>query len=126
MFNTKRIIFLIGLLSLVTLTGALMAGPAFAKPKDGGDHGKVLICHFAEAEAATFDAEGGLLTEAEDAYWKVINVDPSAMDAHLGDGGEVAAHNDGNRYTDMLIDNGEVAAENTTTSTDCDGREVRA
>ncbi len=125
MFNTKRIIFLIGLLSLVTLTGALLAGPAFAAPKSS-DHEKVLICHFAEAVDATFDAEtGDMLTEAEDAYWKVINVDPRSMDAHLGDGEDVAAHSDG-ASMDTLIDDSEFAAENTTTSTDCDGREVRA
>ena len=66
-----------------------------------------------------------MLTEAEDAYWKVLNVDPSAMDAHLGDGVEVAAHSDG-ASMDTLIDDGVTPEDFTTTSTDCDGREVRA
>ncbi len=115
MFNSKRIIFLIGLLSLVTLTGALLAGPAFAKgPKSG-------VCHYQDAQLEWTDEVTGEFHEAEDAGWVEINISDSGLPAHLGDG-EVEAHNDGNGYTDMLIDNGEVAAENTTSSTACEDR----
>ena len=54
MFNAKRIIFIISLLSLVAITGALMVGPAFAKG-DKGDK-KVEFCHYQGYEAAVYEA----------------------------------------------------------------------
>ena len=110
MFNTKRIIFLIGLLSIVALTGALMAGPAFANPGHGKGNGgpgttetaKVYICHYAEMVPATFDElSGAELTAQEDSYSKVINVDFDSQDGHLNNVDE--PHTDGND-SDTLID----------------------
>ena len=122
MFNTKRIIFLIGLLSLVTLTGALLAGPAFAK-KDKADF-KSSVCHWQEAQVSfieVIDQDTTKFHEAEDAGWVEINISDSALDAHLGTV-DVAAHGPDGGMTDMLIDNnGEEAAENTISSDDCGG-----
>ena len=58
MFNSKRIIFLIGLLSVVAVSGALLAGPAFAK----GDKvkGKVEFCHYQGYEAAVMGLDENL------------------------------------------------------------------
>ncbi|MCH7621686.1 MAG: hypothetical protein IH870_07290 [Chloroflexi bacterium] len=117
MFNTKRIIFLIGLLSLVTLTGALLAGPAFAKgPKSS-------VCHWQEFQDSfteVIDEETTKFHEEEPAGWVVINISDSALPAHLGDE-EVEAHNNGAGMDDMLIDDSEFAAENTVSSDDCGG-----
>ena len=77
MFNTKRIIFLIGLLSLITLTGALLAGPAFA-----GKPVKVDVCHYAAAETIV-TVEGDLTIEThEPERWGVINVSESSVLDH--------------------------------------------
>ena len=131
MFNTKRIIFLIGILSLVTLTGALLAGPAFAAKKEkgnGNDGSKTLICHYQEFEAAVlgvdeFGAEF-VITEEQRAEWAVINIDDKALPAHLGDGAELLAHVDGDGYSDFIIDDTDVdefdVAITTNDTSECD------
>ena len=97
MFNTKRIIFLIGLLSLVTLTGALLAGPAFAS-KPASAH-KADICHyqaFSEEVAEPFKAE-------EPEAWLVMWTDSKSVDKHI------LNHSDGGdpELGDTLISNGD-------------------
>ena len=102
MFNTKRIIFLIGLLSIVALTGALMAGPAFANPGHGKGKGgpgaaetaKVAICHYGEERLA--DADLGIT--AEDAAWAMIDVDMESEDSHVG------MHSDGTTSDFLIVD----------------------
>ena len=89
MFNTKRIIFLIGLLSLVTLTGALLAGPAFAEPKSS-EHAKTLICHYNDAEVV--DEDTGDLLEAIGWYFR--NVDTASVEDHMLNHGVDAANMD--------------------------------
>ena len=84
MFNTKRIIFLIGLLSLVTLTGALLAGPAFAEPKSRGDHGKTLICHYNSVTVYALDEDGFPTSEVLEAIgWYYRNVDTASVEDHM-------------------------------------------
>ena len=83
MFNAKRIIFFIGLLSAVALTGALLAGPAFAAPKV-----KVDVCHHADEETkslTTFNEETQLeetTTWTERENWHMINVSERAVADH--------------------------------------------
>ncbi len=93
MFNSKRIIFLIGLLSLVTLTGALLAGPAFAsKPQSAH---KADICHyqaFSEEVLEPFKAE-------EPEAWLVMWIDSESVDKHI------LNHSDG-ALVDTLISDG--------------------
>ena len=63
MFNSKRIIFLIGLLSIVTLTGALLAGPAFAS-KPASEH-KAWMCHYNGEGDPTVDSTGDGVLDSE-------------------------------------------------------------
>ena len=99
MFNTKRIIFLIGLLSIVALTGALMAGPAFAGKPDKGLGGasdashRTTICHYQGYESALFGevddgtGTGGTITvevKAEELeMWMAKMVDADSVDSHM-------------------------------------------
>ena len=109
MFNSKRIIFLIGLLSLVVVSGALLAGPAFAKKGNGNDGSKTTVCHYQEEVEEVLgvevDANGDPVVEVrgERAEWAMINIDDKALPAHLGDGRETAAHTDG-AADDFIVD----------------------
>lgn len=82
MFKTKRIVLAISLLSIVALTGALLAGPAFAAKSP-----KVDVCHYAAPETIvtiTTDAAGDpiTITTHEPERWGVNNVSESSVADH--------------------------------------------
>ncbi len=96
MFNSKRIIFLIGLLSIVALTGALMAGPAFAGGNGGNGNGngktdsdhRVVMCHFndeIEYNIAGDDTSGTL----EAVGWYLKEFDLGSKAKHMANHGDV-------------------------------------
>ncbi len=107
MFNSKRIIFLIGLLSIVALTGALLAGPAFAAPKAKG-----YVCHYAAAETLVTVVDDVTITTHEPERWGVINVSMSSVPDHE------ANHFDGHGQYDFYIDDTDLNEDND--RADCD------
>ena len=109
MFNSKRIIFLIGLLSLVTLTGALLAGPAFAAPKAKG-----YVCHYAAAETLVTVVDDVTITTHEPERWGVINVSMSSVPDHE------ANHFDGHGQYDFYIDDTDFLEDEVTLDTSND------
>jgi len=98
MFNFKKIGIILSVLALVGLTGALMAGPAFAKPKgDDGDHKmmKTNVCHYQEEVDKVMSLDGvTVMVKHEDEGWANINIDNRALKAHVGDEFGRVAHND--------------------------------
>ncbi len=101
MFNSKRIIFLIGLLSIVALTGALMAGPAFAgKGGNGNGNGngtsgdashRTNICHYQEYQVEVWgvdEAGDPMLMKAEELEtWMDKTVDADSTAKHYANHG---------------------------------------
>ena len=113
MFNSKRIIFLIGLLSIVALTGALMAGPAFAG--NGNDGSKTLLCHLnSELDAGDdgfLDSVDTPSTDDVEAGWYLDEVDDKAVRKHM-------------KHGDLVIDGTSVNADNVVnTEENCGARD---
>ena len=93
MFNTKRIILAISLLSIVALTGALMAGPAFATKKESSH--KTMICHY--NDHTVLHAETLEITEMMGWYFR--NVDDASVADHLAN-----HYSDDDAMGDFVID----------------------
>ena len=88
-----RFSLVLSLLSLVALTGALLAGPAFAAPP-----AKVDVCHYAAAEDITTTVDDVTITTHEPERWGVISVSESSVLDHE------ANHFDGHGEYDFEID----------------------
>ena len=124
MFNTKRIIFLIGLLSLVTLTGALLARPAFAgKPESSH---KTLVCHWNSEVDGGLDGLVGGDYAGDDLPmgWYLDEVDDKSLRKHMkhgdieigsataGDDGELGTEDDGVFTEGSCMDDPDFVADN--------------
>ena len=106
MFNSKRIILAISLLSIVVLSGALLAGPAFA-----GKPVKVDVCHYAAAETLVTVVDGITIETHEPERWSVVKVSESSVADHE------ANHYDEHGMYDFAIDDTDFLADGITLNT---------
>ena len=81
MFNIKTIGIAFSILALVGLIGALLAGPAFARPPDS-KHEKMTMCHYSEAEFVLEGEFAGDLIDGTDA-WHIVDVSNDSVDKHI-------------------------------------------
>ena len=80
MFNIKRIALALSILGLVGLTGALLAGPAFAKAPES-KHAKFDICHYGDGDWV--DNGNGLELVPDSDGWMVKNTSNDSVQDHL-------------------------------------------
>jgi hypothetical protein len=108
-FNFKMSGIVMGSAAILTL-GAMVVSPVGLVSAD--KMGKVSVCHFQEQ---VLDSESGEVIE--NAEWKVININVNALPAHLGND-QHEGHRDG-QFMDQLIDESEMPAEGTVSSSPC-------